>query len=173
VRVLKSVTFVYDTREDRILAAVNAGHPEAWSCWLTRRLVLALVERAVEFIASTSALAQQAPADFRSELVAFERDAAMAKTAKAMTNTPPDVLKASATEAELAKRVTISRHGDSFRVDLRGEKGGAAAGVLGRAELQRMLQMLQAAVAKAGWLGMPANSPVAAATEATANPVRH
>lgn len=174
VRVLKSITFVYDEREDRILAAINAGHPEAWSCWLTRRLVLALLERAVGFIASTSTLAPQAPADFRNELVAFERDAAMAKTAKAMTNTPPDVLKATANEAALAKRVTISRHGDSFRVDLRAETGGTAAGILGRAELQRMLQMLQAAVAKASWSGTLTNSPVAATTEAPAtNPIRH
>ena len=50
MHVLTSVTFVYAMQEDRILAAINPGHPEAWSCWLTRRLVLTLLERSVEFL---------------------------------------------------------------------------------------------------------------------------
>ena len=83
--VLKTVTFLYRKREDRILAALNAGQPEAWSCWLTRRLALLMLERAAELLARTSALAQRAPADVRSELVAFERDAAMVNTAKGLS----------------------------------------------------------------------------------------
>jgi hypothetical protein len=82
VPVLKSITFAYDTREDRILAAVNPGHPDAWSCWLTRRLALALLERTGEFLASTSSLVQRASADHRGEILAFEQDAAIARTAK-------------------------------------------------------------------------------------------
>ena len=35
---LRSITFAYRAREDRVLAAVNLGQAEAWSCWLTRRL---------------------------------------------------------------------------------------------------------------------------------------
>jgi hypothetical protein len=174
VRVLKSVTFVYDMQEDRVLAAINAGHPEAWSCWLTRRLALALLDRAAEYLSSTSALAQRAPADFRGELVAFERDAAMTKTAGAMSNTSADVLKSSATAAELVERLMISNQGDRVRLELRGRSGGGAAGTPTRAELQRILQMLQAEVAKAGWLAAPAKSPAPAAVEAAApKPVRH
>jgi hypothetical protein len=174
VRVLTSVTFVYDTREDRILAAVNAGHPEAWSCWLTRRLALALLERAAEYLSSTSALVQQAPADLRGEFVAFEREAAIAKTAGAMSNTPADVLKSSATVAELVERLTISNQGDKFRLELHGQSGGGAVGAPTRAELQRILQMLQAEVAKAGWLATPSKSSAAPATDAAApKPIRH
>src|ERR1700724_277194 len=88
VRVLKTITFVYKTREDRVLAAINSGKPEAWSCWLTRRVALLLLEHAANLLASTSSLVQRAPADVRSELVAFEREAAIAKTAKAMSHTP-------------------------------------------------------------------------------------
>lgn len=174
MRVLTSVTFVYDTREDRILAAINAGRPEAWSCWLTRRLALALLERAAEYVSSTSALAQRAPADMRGEFVAFERDAAIATTAGAMSNTPADVLKSSTTGAELAERLTISNQGDRFRLELHGQSGGGAGGAPTRAEFQRMLQMLQAEVAKAGWLAMPAKSQPTPATDATApKPIRH
>jgi hypothetical protein len=174
VRVLTSVTFVYDTREDRILTAINAGHPEAWSCWLTRRLALALLDRAAEYLSSTSALAQRAPADLRGEFVEFERDAAIAKTARAMSNTPADVLKSSATVAELVERLTISNQGDRFRLELHGQSGGGAAGAPTRAELQRILQMLQAEVAKAGWLGTPTKSSAAPATDATApKAIRH
>jgi hypothetical protein len=168
LRALISVTFVYDTREDRILTAVNASHPEAWSCWMTRRLALALLERSAEYLSSTSALAQRAPADFRGEFVAFERDAAIAKTAGAMSNTPADVLKSSATGAELAERLTILNQGDRFRLELHGQSGGGAVGTPTRAEFQRILQMLQAEVVKAGWLGTAAKSQPAPATDAIA-----
>jgi hypothetical protein len=94
--------------EDRILAIVNPGDPEAWSCWLTRRLVLALFEHTEKFLASTSSLMKQAPAGARCELLAFEREAAMAITAKAMSKTPADVINTSATLAELVDRLTIS-----------------------------------------------------------------
>src|ERR1019366_2469199 len=88
VKVLKSITFVYEAREDRVLAAINSGKPEAWSCWLTRRLALVLLKRAVNLLASTSALVQRAPADIRGELIAFERDAGKAKPEKAMDPPP-------------------------------------------------------------------------------------
>ena len=91
-----------------------------------------------------------------------------------MTNTPPAVLKASATGAELAQRLTISPHGDGFRLELRGQAEEGAAGTFTRAELQRTLQMLQAVVAKAGWLGIPAKSQAALPAAATdPKPARH
>src|SRR5262249_34725761 len=73
---LKSITFAYRPREDRVLAAVNLGQAEPWSCWLTRRLSLAMLERAQKFLASTSPLAQRTTPDHRTELAAFERGAA-------------------------------------------------------------------------------------------------
>ena len=174
MRVLKTITFRYDPREDRILAGINLGHSEAWSSWLTRRLVLALLERAPEFIASTSVLAKQAPAAVRGELVAFERDAAIAKTAKAMTPTPTDALKTSTTTADLAKQLTISSQGDRFRMELQGESGHGAVAMLARAELQRIFQMLETEVAKAAWLGAPVKPPdVTVAEKNTPKPVRH
>lgn len=172
--VLKSVNFSYVTGEDRILTAINPGDPDAWSCWLTRRLALALLERTAEFLASTSALLRQAPADVRGELVTFEREAAIAKTASAMSNTPAKVLEASATRAELAERLSITAQANGFRVEFRGEKGDGATGLLARAELQRFLQMLQAEVAKAEWLVAPAKLSAAAGPEKIEpKPVRH
>ena len=174
LRALSSLTFVYVPREDRVLAAINAGRPDAWSCWLTRRLALAVLERATDYVSRTSDLAQRAPAEFRGEFHAFEREAAIAKTARAMSITPPAILESSATAAELAERLTISNQGDGFRLELRGQNEEGAAGALKRAELQRILQMLQAEVAKAGWLGPPAKpqaAPTAAATDP--KPSRH
>ncbi|MFZ1920038.1 MAG: hypothetical protein WAU57_00240, partial [Xanthobacteraceae bacterium] len=90
MRAITSLTFVYEPREDRIAAAVNPGHADAWSCWLTRRIALALLDRMPEFLAGTSALAKRAPAEMRGEFSAFEREAAIAKTQRAMSVTPPE-----------------------------------------------------------------------------------
>ena len=78
LRGLKTLTFVYVPREDRVVAAINAGQSDAWSCWLTRRLALAVLERTTEYLQSKSDLTQRAPANLRTEMIAFERDAAIA-----------------------------------------------------------------------------------------------
>lgn len=161
MQVLKSVTFVYAPKEDRILAVANVGTPGAWSCWLTRRWVLQLLERGAEILARTSSLAQRAPVDIRGAVVAFERDSAIAATAKAISPTPPGVVAASETVAELVERLTIASQGENFRVELRGERGGAVTGVVQRAELQRILQMLQTEVVKANWRGTPVEASAA------------
>jgi hypothetical protein len=168
VRALASITFIYDAKQDRVVAAINPGRAEAWSCWLTRRLVLALLDRAAEFVASSSTLAQRAPSSFRDEFAAFEREAAIATTAKAMSKTPDEVLKSSANTAELAARVTIQNQGDKFRLELCGESGEGATAALSRAEIQRILQMLQSVVGRAGWLAAPGQSQIAPNRDATA-----
>ena len=149
---LRSIAISYEPQEDRVLAIVNPGHPETWSCWLTRRVVLALLERAPKLLAGTSPLVQRGSGEYRGELVAFERDVALSTTAKAMTPTPSDVLKTGATAAELAERLTISAQGEGFRFELHGYRGGGAAGVMTRAELQRIIRMLEVVVEKAGWV---------------------
>jgi hypothetical protein len=175
LRALTTVTFVYDQREDRIAAAINAGRPEAWSCWLTRRLALALLERAAGYLNKTSDLANQAPAELRQEFAAFEREAALASTAGAMTKTPAEILKSSADGAELADRLTISRNGKGgFKFELLGQAGEGAIGLLTRDEMQRMLQMLSSVVAKAGWVALLQRPQTAAPVMAAApKPVRH
>jgi hypothetical protein len=146
---------------------------DAWSCWLTRRLALAVLQRGTEYLVSTSDLTQRAPAEFRGEAVAFERDAAIAKTAPAMSSTPPDVLKASTDTAELAERLTISREGDVFRLELRGQGEHGAAGGVNRAELQRILQMLHTAVVQANWLAAPATGKASPPIPAETKTARH
>jgi hypothetical protein len=174
LRALTTVTFVYEPREDRVAAAINAGRPDDWSCWLTRRLALALLDRASGYLNKTSDLAQQAPAELRREFVAFEREAAMVSTAGAMTKTPTEVLRSSANSAELAERLTISRHDKGFKFELLGQSGEGAAGLLSRAEMQRVLQMLHGVIAKAGWIGVPPQPrPSQPEVAAAPKPVRH
>jgi len=173
MRAIASITFVYEPREDRIAAAVNPGRPDAWSCWLTRRVALALLERMPDFLEGTSALAKRAPAEMRGEFTAFEREAAIAKTQRAMSVTPPEILKTSAGAAELIDRVSIAPHGDNFRLELYGMSGEGAAAGLSRAELQRILQMLRGVVAKAGWAAAAAKAAPATTAEAAAKPSRH
>ena len=167
---LRSVTFSYRSREDRVLAAINIGQADAWSCWLTRRLSLALLERAAKFLESTSPLVQRTAPDHRGELAAFERDAALAKTAPAMSVPAAEALKSSAGSAELAERMTISQQGEGFRLELHGDHGGQATGAVARAELQRILRMLEAEVVKGAWVIPVATSAPAPASTTS---VRH
>jgi hypothetical protein len=93
MRVLKSVALAYSAAQDRILAVVNPGHLDSWSFWLTRRLVLELLGRVPVALEATSAIAKHAPAEYRSELITFEREAALASTANAMTHTDDAVMR--------------------------------------------------------------------------------
>jgi len=172
LRALKTVTFLYVPQEDRVAVAINAGQADAWSCWLTRRLALAVLER-TDYVAHTSNLAQRAPAQLRGEAIAFEREAAIAKTAPAMSQTAPEILQLSTAGAELAERLTIAREQDGFRLELRGQSGNGAAGTVKREELQRILAMLHAVVTQGGWLAAPAAVTPATAAPADAKPARH
>src|SRR5205085_12458703 len=132
--------------------------------WLTRRLSLAMLERAAKFLLTTSPLASRTLPDHRREVVGFERDAALATTAKAMSVTPTDVLTSSASTSELADRLTITQPGEGFRMELVGDSGGSATAVVARPELQRILGMLETEVVKAGWvmpIAAPAQPPAA------------
>jgi hypothetical protein len=126
-------------------------------------------------IANTSNLAQRTPAELRGEAIAFEREVAIAKTAPAMSQTPPEVLKSSTAAAELADRLTIPREQDVFRLELRGQSGNGTVGVVKPEELQRILQMLHSVVARAGWLAAPgaARRPAATAAPSDPKPARH
>lgn len=173
-RTLRNITFVYVPREDRILAAINAGMREAWSLWVTRRLALAVLERATEYMQTSSGLAQRAPSEMRGEMHAFEREAAIVKTQGAMSTTPPDVLQATAQWAELADRVGIAQQGEHYKFELHGVSGDLVEGMLQRAELQRVLQMLHFEAGKAGWLAAPAQAPAAPSpTGGTPKPLRN
>ncbi|HVO92777.1 MAG TPA: hypothetical protein VMT22_08045, partial [Terriglobales bacterium] len=65
--------------------------------------------------------------------------------------------------AELLEQITVAHQGKTFRVELRGETGAAAAAILARPELQRILLMLQGEVARAAWMSPSAKSPGGAA----------
>jgi hypothetical protein len=174
MHVLKALALAYDPAQDRVLTVVNPGALDSWAFWLTRRLALALLERLPATLEGTSAMAKQAPAEYRNDLVAFERDAALATTSKAMTRTDDSVMRNNAGAAELAVTVKISDQGNSFRLELHGERGGQAAGILGRAELQRILQMVHDEAMKASWLGVPAKPPELIEAQASAaKPIRH
>ena len=135
---------------------------------------MAWLAKSGEFLTSTSPLVQRAAPEHRGDLATFEREAAIAQTAPAMSATPPDVIKPPTVSAELMETVTWSRKGEHYQIEIRGNGGGGAKSLLTRAELQRITQMLQEVVGKAAWTAAsatPQAAPVAA--EAPATPVRH
>jgi hypothetical protein len=175
LHVLHTITLAYDPREDRILAVINVGRPDSWACWMTRRLTLALLERATDYVVTTSSVVQRAAVEYRAEVATIQREAAIAQTAPAMSRTEPQVLKSStAVATELMQRINLVQQGERFRIELRGGAGGGADGLVLPAELQRILQMLQAEVAKAAWSVAPAApAATAAPAEPAPKPARH
>jgi hypothetical protein len=163
---LTTLTFVYVPREDRLLAAINAGRDDAWSCWLTRRVALAVLSRTSEYLAQNSTAAQRAPMGLRGEVVRFEQEAAIAKTVGSMSTTPAQILERGIASAQLAERLTISPQGKDFRLEIRGTAEEGAGATMKAVELQRMLQMLQIEASRAGWLAGPGKAP-AGSEEAT------
>jgi hypothetical protein len=133
---------------------------------------MALLAKSAEFLATTSTLVQRAAPEHRSDLASFERESAMAQTAPAMSPTPREVVKAAPPAAELAQTVTITKRGDRYQIDIHGDGGGGVTGILARAELQRIMQMLQEVVVKAGWTGAAA-AAMAAPQQPPAPPIRH
>ena len=170
---LKTIGFVYDTREDRIRAAVNGSGPDSWSCWITRRLSLAWLAKAGDFLVTTSPLAQRAAPEHRGDLATFEHDAAMAQTARAMTPTPPEVIETAPADTALLDKVTWTPRGERYQFELVDNRGTNAVGALTRPELQRIMQMLQEVVAKAGWAQPTPTQQSTVDQAAPPSPVRH
>jgi hypothetical protein len=169
---LRTITFAYRSKEDRVLAGINLGQPDLWACWLTRRLSLAVLAASEKFLTDTSPLAPRTALDHRRELAAFEREAALATTAQSVSATPPEVINTGLNTAELAERLTITKAGEHFRLEFVGDRGSKAGAVVQRAELQRMLRMLEDEISKAGWV-VPSAAPPASAQEGPPKSVRH
>ena len=168
MRTISAIALAYDAAQDRVLAVVNPGSLNSWSYWLTRRLILQLLGRLPAALAATSKVAQQAPVEYRGELATFEREAAIAKTASAMSKTDNGVLRMNASAAELAVTVSLEDKGDKLRFILIGERGGQAAGEMSRPDLQRIIHMLEQEVAKTEWVA--ATSLPKAAADAPIGP---
>jgi hypothetical protein len=132
-------------------------------------MTLAWLAKSSEFMAKTSSLAKRTSSGSLEELASFEREAALAQTAPSLSPTPPNVLDNSRTSAELLHTVKFDQHGDTFRMEMRGEAERGAAATLTRSELQRIIQMLRETAAKARWIDE--QSQTAAASSAAM--VRH
>jgi hypothetical protein len=138
-------------------------------------LALSLLDNGEKFLTKTSTLVQRAAPEARREVAAFEREAAVANTAPAMSVTPPEILKMTVAAAELVHQVTLSQQGERMRMELHGVAGGGSEAGLTRAELQRILEMLHVEVGKAAWTAAPAvGAPTTPLGEVAApKPARH
>jgi hypothetical protein len=154
---LKSVTPRYDPVEDRILLAMNAGQDDAWACWLTRRMALGMLGHLNQYLDQTSAMAARTPLEYRAEVVAMERQAAVAKTQMAMSRVAGEQLAPLTAVGELAHELKLTPQDEGFLLSLKGYEGGQAQGTVSRAELQTILLVIEQEVGKACWREGPAS----------------
>jgi hypothetical protein len=69
-------------------------------------------------------------------------------------------------------KLTITPQGERLRIELAGDRGGTATGLLLRADFQRILRMLEVEVLRGKWV-MVANPPAPAQQSDTPKPARH
>ena len=171
--VLKTITFAYRALEDRVLAAVNLGHPDAWSCWLTRRLSLALLERAgkllVEQFSARKSCGSRLPrracrirtgcgnGGDRQGNVTNSAGCAQCVGARCRARREADNHPARRTFAHRAGRRPRWHHD---------------TGLLLRADFQRILRMLEAEVLRGKWV-MVTEAPGPAQQTDAPKPARH
>ena len=166
-----SIALRYDGGEDRILIVVRAGTPDECGYWLTRRLVLDIIERANPYLDRMSPVASQTPADLRGELATMERQVALARTQGDVGHVSDEVVAGAATAADLGVGLTITKKGANFIVQLRGRNAGQTSLVWSRDHLQRIVLIIEEMAVRAGWRG---GAPVAPTQgQETAKPLRH
>lgn len=146
-----SITLRYDAYEDRLLVAIDAASSKALAFWLTRRLALRFIESANPSLDRISPVAINTPAELRGEVATMEREVALALTEKAVSQTPDTALETVSALAELAVELGIFVEPRGLRLKFRGRTGAEAAVGCSRAELQRILHMLEQEAVKAGW----------------------
>jgi len=167
MRPLSSIALRFDRHEDRILVTIDAGSPSASAYWLTRRLALNVIHETNPYLARTSPVANKTPAELRGELAKMEREVALASTQRNVSSTPTAALESASATAELAVELNVSAERQGLRLRFRGSKGGEATVGCTRAELQRIVHMLEQEAAKAGWREQePISSPPVDAKEA-------
>lgn len=150
-----SITLRYHVGEDRILVAINAVSLDARGFWLTRRLAMKFIEAVHPYLHRISPIAGKTPAELRGALTEMEREIAMANTQRAVWRMPTAAFEMVSAAAELAIVLTVSLERVGFRLKFRGRKGGEAEVGCSRAELLRVVQMLEQEAAKAGWRDRP------------------
>jgi hypothetical protein len=102
-------------------------------------------------------MAAKTPLEYRAEVVAMERQVAVAKTQTALSKVEDEQLAPLSAIGELAHELTLTPQDDGFLLSLTGHEGGQAQGTVNRAELQTILLLIEQEVATAGWREGPAS----------------
>ena len=101
---IASFTFKYDHLEDRILMVGNLNNPQQRiDFWLTRTLVLRLLDGAQDLIEKTSSQIAEAPLEHKTQLVQFDHEHAQSALPIERENQQIET-----NDAELLTRMDIS-----------------------------------------------------------------
>jgi hypothetical protein len=110
---IASVSFYFDQVEDRIRLIGNLDNPDPRAdFWLTRRLVIRLLDLAMELIQKTSTKVSQAPTEHKGAMAQFEHDSAQPKPEQVIAKQEDH----SAYKAEILRRMDISYKDGRYRL---------------------------------------------------------
>ncbi|HLG87245.1 MAG TPA: hypothetical protein VKZ79_08615 [Alphaproteobacteria bacterium] len=138
----------YDDNEDRIFIDFSGAERQC-RLWLTRRITRRLWSAIMDILERSSPIASKTPADMRQEVIAFEHLSAISRPEPA-AGAGPDAKPVERSAALLAK-VDISFTAESFRLVFHAAAEPAAALTIGRAELHKVLALLDQSATAAEW----------------------
>lgn len=146
------VSLGYSSKEDRLVLWLGNGET-AQVLHITRRLCALLINGLAGILAKSSAVAAQAPAELRNDIVLMEHQGAMAASTvrSATPQTLPPVAKPAAVPM-LVETVNITTAPSNFRLRFRPSPDGNGPEVtLSRADLHLVLEMLKRQSDLAEW----------------------
>jgi hypothetical protein len=138
---IASVSFYFDQVEDRIrlIGNLDNSDPRA-DFWLTRRLVIRLLDMSMELIQKTSSKVNQAPTEHKGAMAQFEHDSAQQKPESVIAKQEDH----SAYHADILRRMDISYKDGRYRLSFftHEKEEAVAVSTLNYQELHQTLHWL-------------------------------
>lgn len=146
---IAAFTFKYDHLEDRLLLVGNLKSQESRiDFWLTRKLVLRLLNGVQELLDKTAATIQQVPTEHKSQLAQFHHD--QAKSNLSIEREDQELIPEAAL---LLTRIDISYNHDQYQLTFFStESDPLAMSILTYDELHQILHLVHKGALTLGWI---------------------
>jgi hypothetical protein len=152
MRKIAAIAPRYSPTEDRVELVINAGREDRWTFWVTRRLVLGMLDKVNQHLEQTSSAMARTPTEHRKEMAVMEKQMALQQMRGAIKPLIPPATGTPVVVGSLAKALRLRAHPKGFLVEILAMDGDQARGLVSRQELQTILMLMEKEARKGGWI---------------------